>query len=426
MAGFRPFGMMNALAATTPEYKALVCIFLFGGNDSNNVLIPFDSKGYANYAKLRGALALPQSSLLQLGPSPNFAINPALPDIQSLYNSGNAAFVANTGPLVQPLTVAQYQQGVLPQPTNLFSHPDQQLEWQNTEQSGNVQTGWAGRIADAMTSQFNANASVPLITSVAGDTLFCNGASTEPVVVVPNSVNTGACSEGDQCSGRQAAEQALIKLSSGSTLVTADNGIAANADKYVTNIADALAATTPLSTKFPASPLGYQLQQIAQIINIRAALGVTRQIFFAGLGNFDTHSNQLVDQTPLLEKISPAMGAFYQATQELGLGDQITSFTVSDFARALQPNSTGGTDHGWGGHQLVFGGAVKGGNIYGTFPTLAFGGPDDVGQNGRWLPTTSSTQFAATLASWFGVSSANLATVFPLLGNFSKTNLGFV
>ena len=185
-------------------------------------------------------------------------------------------------------------------------------------------------------------------------------------------------------------------------------------------------SVTPLQTVFPANGLGAQLKQIAQIIQVRAALGVSRQIFFAGIGNFDTHQDQVNLQGSLLAAISPAIAAFYQATQELGVANSVTSFTMSDFSRTFQPNSNTGSDHAWGSHHIVVGGAVKGGQMYGTFPTLALGGPDDSGSNGRWVPSTSSSQYAATLASWFGVSAAQLNTVFPTLGSFSKTNLGFV
>jgi len=190
---------------------------------------------------------------------------------------------------------------------------------------------------------------------------------------------------------------------------------------------NALQSVSPMATVFPAnSSLATQLQQIAQIIQVRTALGTGRQIFFAQLDGFDTHANQLAVQSPLLSQLSAAMSAFYQATQELGVSQQVTTFTMSDFARALQPNSSSGSDHAWGSHHMVMGGAVKGGQLYGTYPTLALGGPDDAGSNGRWIPTTSAAQYAATLASWFGVADDNLNSVLPVLGNFQTRNLGFV
>jgi uncharacterized protein (DUF1501 family) len=209
--------------------------------------------------------------------------------------------------------------------------------------------------------------------------------------------------------------------------VQADDSITANAYAYAKTLADATQSITPLKTVFPANnTLAAQLQQIAQIIQVRAALGVQRQIFFASLGNFDTHADQLTLQSELLATISPALAAFYNATVELNVAGDVTAFTMSDFSRTFQPNSNNGSDHAWGSHHIVIGGAVKGGQIYGTYPTLALGGPDDSGSNGRWVPSTASSQYAATLAEWFGVPAVNLPTVLPSIGNFSNSNLGFV
>jgi uncharacterized protein (DUF1501 family) len=426
IAGLRPFGALNALAGTPTDYKALVCVFLYGGNDANNTVIPFDTNGYANYASLRGPLTLAQNTLLPLSPLPGFALHPSLPDVQSLFNSRAAAIVANVGTLVQPTTRAQYLAGSTV-PSNLFSHPDQQTEWQNAAQSGATPSGWAGRISDALTGTYNSSATIPMITSVAGDTTFCNGVSTTPVSVSPGNVGGASCSEGAECSGRQASAQALVQLSSGVSLVTADNSITTNAYNYAAALAAATQSVAPLKTVFPANNgLAAQLQQIAEIIQVRAALGVQRQIFFCGIGNFDTHSDQLTLQASLLSGVSPALAAFYQATQELGVSSSVTTFTMSDFARTFQPNSNTGSDHAWGAHHIVLGGAVKGGQMYGTFPTLALGGPDDSGSNGRWVPSTGSVQYAATLAQWFGVSASQLAGVFPNIGSFPTINLGFV
>jgi uncharacterized protein (DUF1501 family) len=429
-AGLRPFGALNSLAQGAPDYKALVCVFLFGGNDANNTLVPFDTTGYANYASIRGPLVLPQTgtgSLIQLAQAPNFALNPNLPDIASLFDSKAAALVTNVGTLVAPTTKTGYQHGATV-PTNLFSHPDQQLEWQNASQSGSTQTGWAGRIADTLNSSYNPGGMVPMITSVAGDTLFCNGAASTPVSVSPGNLAGASCSEGTtECAAQQATAQALLQFDSGLSLVQADNTITSSAYNYAKVLTAATSSVSPLKTVFPPkNGLASQLMQIAQIIQVRAALGVSRQIFFAGIGNFDTHSGQIDLQGQLLAEISPALAAFYQATQELGVASNVTTFTMSDFSRTFQPNSNLGTDHAWGSHHIVIGGAVKGGQMYGTFPTLALGGPDDSGTNGRWVPTTGSVQYAATLASWFGVSPSQMATIFPNIGSFPTMNLGFV
>jgi uncharacterized protein (DUF1501 family) len=426
VAGLRPFGALNALAQTTTDYKALVCVFLYGGNDANNTLVQFDTAGYANYANVRGPLAIPQSQLLQLANAPNFALHPNLPDIKTLFDNKAAALVTNVGTLMQPTTRALYQAGQT-LPSNLFSHPDQQLEWQNASQSGATATGWAGRIADALTSTYNPGGQVPMITSVAGDTLFCNGKSSTPVAVSPGNLGGAQCSEGSECGAQQATAQALLSFDSGLSLVQADNAITSNAYSYAKTLTAAVQSVSPLKTVFPTNnSLASQLQQIAQVIQVRGALGVSRQIFFAGIGNFDTHANQLTDQGTLLTAISPALAAFFQATQELGVQNNVTTFTMSDFSRTFQPNSNTGSDHAWGSHHIVIGGAVNGGQMYGTFPTLALGGPDDSGSNGRWVPTTASVQYAATLAQWFGVSAAQMPTIFPNIGNFATANLGFV
>ncbi len=425
--GLRPFGSMNALAQAATGYKALVCVFLYGGNDANNTVIPFDTAGYQSYSAIRGPLALAQNTLLPLSSAPNFALNPNLPDIQTLFNNKNAAIIANVGTLVQPLTRAQFLAGQTA-PVNLFSHPDQQLEWQNAAASASTPTGWAGRIADALGSLYNGSAQIPMITSVAGDTLFCNGSGSTPVSVSPGNLGAAACSEGSaECAARLQAAQALLTFNSGISLVQADDTIASNAYTYAKTLSDAVQSVSPLQTVFPSNnALAAQLKQIAQIIQVRAALGVERQIFFAGIGNFDTHGAQLPQQNGLLAQVSPALAAFYQATQELNLAGEVTTFTMSDFSRTFQPNSNSGSDHAWGSHHIVLGGAVQGGQIYGTFPTLALGGPDDSGSNGRWVPSTGSVQYAATLAQWFGVSASQMATIFPNIGSFPTGNLGFL
>lgn len=425
--GFRPFGMLNALAQTTTDYKALVCVFMFGGNDANNMLIPFDTAGYQNYSSIRGPIALAQNTLLPLTPQPNFALHPSMPEIQSLFNSGNAAFLANVGTLLEPTTRVQYQSKLVTPPTNLFSHPDQQLEWQNQMQSASGSSGWAGRLADKLNAQYNPGALVPMIASLSGDALFCNGTATSPVAISTAGPISVVCSDHAYCSSRQQTAQQLSLLSSGVSLVQADNAITNNSITYNSVLADALASVSPLKTVIPTTnAFGAQLAEVAKLIQVRAALGVTRQIFFVGAGNFDTHGGQLAQQASLLTSVSASLGPFYQALQEMSLTDQVTTFTCSDFARTLQPNSADGSDHAWGSHHMILGGAVKGGNIYGTFPTLALGGPNDAGTNGRWIPTTASAQYAATLAQWFGLSTGDLPYVLPYIGNFSSNNLGFL
>jgi uncharacterized protein (DUF1501 family) len=429
LAGLRPFGALNAFAQTAPVpgYKALVCVFLFGGNDANNTLVPTDTAGYGNYATLRGPLALPQSQLIQLASLPHYGLHGSLPEIGQLVDSGAAALIANVGTLVTPTTRANVT-AQLNLPSNLFSHSDQQLQWQNAAQSAATSTGWAGRMSDLLGSSFNPSASIPMITSVAGDTLFCDGQSTTPLAVSPGNLSGVSCGEGAaECSVRQTMAQSFFSFASGLNLVQADNDISQNAARYASVLTQAVSSIAPLATVFPANnPFATQLQQIAQLMQVRSSFGVNRQIFFAGVGNFDTHADQFAQQSVMLRQVSTAMSAFYQATQELGIANEVTTFTMSDFSRTFQPNSNSGSDHGWGSHHIVLGGAVRGAKLYGTYPTLALGGPDDCDVNGRWIPSTSTVQYAATLASWFGVTAAQLNSIFPSLGGFSSANLGFV
>jgi len=432
---FRSFGLINALAQNTSPFQSLVCIFLFGGNDANNMLIPNDTAGYANYQTIRGGggLALAQNTLLPItaktaqNGSTLFGLHPNLPEVQNLFSSGKLGFLANVGPLVQPLTRAQYQANLLPQPVNLFSHADQQAQWQTSELDGFPTTGWAGRLADNIQSSLNGSAIFPPITSVAGTAIFCTGQETQPYAMIPGTTPglTGFDNSAPS-TARLAALQQLLTLDTGVSLIQAASSITTNALADSKTLSAALAGSSPLQTVFPTTGLGAQLQQVAQILQVRAALGLSRQIFFCSLGGFDTHSNQLATQVSLFSQLSPAMNAFYNATVELGISSQVTTFTMSDFSRTYQPATDGGTDHAWGSVQMMMGDSVSGGDIYGTLPEFALGGPNDVANNGRWIPTTALDQYGATLASWFGVPPANLTGIFPNLSNFTAQNLGFL
>ena len=433
---FRSFGLMNALAApSSSPYQALVCIFLFGGNDANNMLVPNDTTGYANYNTVRGGggLALPQGSLLPItsktaqNGSTLFGLHPNLPEIQALYNSGNLAFMANVGPLAQPLTRAQYQAKSGTIPANLFSHSDQQAQWQTSELDGFPTTGWAGRVADVVQPLINGTTQYPPITTVAGSAIFCTGQQTQPYAIIPGTTPglSGFDSTAPSTARLQALQQ-LLTLDTGASLIQSASSITSNSLADSAVLSTALASAGTLTTPFPTSGLAAQLLQVAKIMQVRSALGLSRQIFFCSLGGFDTHSNQIVTQQSLFSQLSPAVNAFYLATKELGIDQQVTTFTMSDFSRTYQPATDGGSDHAWGGIQMMVGGAVKGGDIYGTLPVFALGGPNDVGNNGRWIPTTALDQYGATLASWFGVPSTDLNGVFPNLTNFTVKNLGFV
>jgi len=427
VSGLSKLGLVSALAQGTTDYKALVCIFMFGGNDSNNMVVPTDSR-YTQYLQARSVLALPQSQLLplQMNGQLIYGLHPNMPEMQGFFNNQKAlAIVANVGTLVQPTTQASYQ-AFQNLPENLFSHSDQQDQWQSAQLTGTPVSGWAGKVADNVQT-FNASAMFPPILSISGSPVFCTGITTRPFSMDPgqppslNGFDPSAASQ-----ARYAATQQLLTFDSGLSMVQAANSVTGQAVKFAHVLSSALMNIPPLQTQFPGSYLGQQLQQVAQVISARSALGVQRQIFFCADGGFDTHADQLPQQVALLSDVSKSMSAFYQATQELGVANQVTQFTLSEFSRTLEPSSNGGSDHAWGAHQLILGGAVKGNALYGTFPTLALGGPNDADQNGRWIPTTALDQYAATLATWFGVGAGNLPAIFPNLVNFSTGNLGFL
>lgn len=431
------FSQVNALAqdACPTDYKALVCIFLFGGNDGNNTVVPISTPGsnpansYSNYAQVRGGLALPAASLNAIGNSKGdqYGLHPSLTELASLYNNKNVAVMVNVGTLVTPLTQAQYKNQQAAIPSNLFSHLDQQTEWQTSLAQGSGATGWGGRVADAI--QGCNTSGFPTIVSVGGNNLFNTGAETNPATVTAGQVlglqgfNTSAASV-----ARLSALQSLLTFDNGVSLVQASNAIASSGLNQATVLNQALEGGKGLTTVFPTTSLGTQLSQVAKIINVRSQLGMRRQIFFAYLGGFDTHDLELNDQGTGLAQVSQAMKAFYDATVEMGIADQVVTFTESDFGRTLQPSggSTLGTDHAWGSHHFVMGGAVKGGDIYGTFPTLELSGPDDANNRGVWIPTTSLDQYGGSLATWFGVDSSKLGTVFPNLVNFKNSLPAFL
>jgi uncharacterized protein (DUF1501 family) len=426
-------GWMKALAAPATDYKALVCLFMFGGNDGNNLLVPMNSDEYANYASIRAGLALPSSSLVSLGapksqPGRNFGLHPGLAPLQPIWQEGKLALLCNVGTLTQPLTMSQYLANQN-RPYSLFSHSDQQLQWMTSESVSIGQTGWAGRMADVVQG-FNTSGAVPTVISVAGSSRFGFGAQTSPLVV-PSSGTFGLYGGTSGASG-----QARLNGLTGLAALDRQNVLAAASSDVMTNALASSAILNPILTNASsaAAPafsgltdsLSKQLFAVAKIIEARQSLGFSRQIFFVSLNGFDTHSNQLATQNTLLSQVGTSLAAFYNAMAALNTNNNVTTFTVSDFARTFRPASGGGTDHAWGNHHMIMGGAVNGGDLYGTFPTLQLKGPSDVDGSGRWLPTTSVDQYAATLASWFGVSASNLARVLPYLSNFSQTNLGFV
>ena len=417
--------LQAAQADAATDYRALVCVFLFGGNDSNNMVIPYDD--YASYQKVRGTnLTIAKSALLKVDSASQKAalgLHPSLVELQALYARKSLAVLANVGTLAGPLTRAQYLAGGS-RPESLFSHSDQQAQWQSAVVSSTdplALTGWGGRTADNLASLNGV--SFPMLVSTAGLTPFTTGVHAQPLVPggALQGFSTSATSK-----ARYDALVRLLTLDREAKLVDASSTISQTAIESSIALNTALTGATPLKTVFPTTSLGNQLKTIATILSIRGTLKMNRQIFFASLGGFDTHTGQLATQATLLTQVSQALGAFYAATVEMGIAPGVTAFTLSDFARTFQPNGGGGTDHAWGSHHFVVGGSVKGGDFYGAYPNLTPGGPDDATSEGRWIPTTSVDQYGATLAQWFGLSSGSLGSVFPNIGNFPSSNLGFL
>ena len=437
-----PFGLLNALAQGS-GYRAMVCVFLFGGNDGNNFLVPLDTSvpdgfRYTDYLSIRGAqtdggLGLTQAELLpvtartaQPSGASNFGFHPALAQMRGLFQQNRLAVVANVGPLVEPLTRQEYQARSKRRPANLFSHSDQQQQWQTADLTGFGTTGWGGRIADRVQAVYNTGAQFPPITTVAGTAIYCTGDQTRPFALVPNRTpGLQGFSGSASSNARLQSLQELVTLDTGVSLIQATSAVTGNALQQSATLAGALQGDT-LQTVFPNTSAGRQLSQVARVIKVRGALSLNRQMFFCSQGGYDTHSNQIADQNNLLGQLDAALKAFYDATVEMGISSDVTTFVVSDFGRALKPASGAGSDHGWASHLLVLGDSVLGGDIYGRFPQFALSGPDDSSSSGRWIPTVSIDQYGATMASWFGVPAGDLPLVFPNLANFTAQNLGFM
>ncbi len=485
----RELRILNTAMAQGPaltDYKALICLFLNGGNDSNNMIIPTIPAEWDNYAAIRtAALAIPNvdsspatalamnsrngQATYPANDNHTYGFHPAMPEMQALFNQGKIAPVFNVGTLSFPLTKAQYLSGKVPRPPQLFSHSDQQSQWQTSLTDQPYTSGWGGRMADLLTSPFDVNAGgqVSMAVSLAGSNVFEVGnVNAAPQYAI---TSDGAVSLSGVSGARQTALQAFLNtdkfspslqtkayaqvldhaIAEASILTTALNaqGTPAWFSRFPTNI------TTPNGGATFASTLMRQMKMVARLIELGSkstavgGLGMKRQIFFIQVGGYDTHTGQTnnAGQTTtnnakvvigahanLLCELSKSLNALHLTMGDIGtlrgnaniLQDAVTSFTLSDFARTF-PSNGSGSDHGWGGHHLVLGGAVKGGATYGKFPTLAVNGPDDT-STGRWIPTTAVDQYAATLASWFGIDSNHIDTVFPNLGRFPSSNLGFV
>lgn len=433
-------GIGAAAAQTAPtDYKALVCVFLFGGNDHSNTIVPFDATSYQNYATSRTNLALAQNTLLQLNattPSANpslsgrsIAMRAEMTGLKALYDQGRVAVLANVGPLVVPTTMTQYRNRQVPLPLGLFSHNDQQSTWMAGAREG-ARVGYGGLLGDmfAGSNQFQNFTCM----SASGTSVFLSGRSTAQMQIGNNGgVQINALNNQTLFGGQNVGNTLR-------TVMTSDRANTFEKDYNVINkrAADAAAALNSALANFPATAapfnafpntgLGNQLRNVARIIAARNALGARRQVFFTSIGGFDQHSGLVAGHGGLWAQISAAMSAFYAAMSDptVGMANNVTAFTASDFGRTLDSNGQG-SDHGWGSHHVIMGGAVRGNETYGTWPDTVLRGPNDVGR-GNLLPTTSVEQYAGTLAKWFGVPDSNLADVVPRAGNWNAIDLGFM
>jgi uncharacterized protein (DUF1501 family) len=457
--------MVQQQTAVASDYKALVCVFLNGGSDGNNMLVPYtgysDANGY-DATRTASGLAVPKSALLQITPpnqggnvfglhpnlSPEVANVGQLPGLMGPWSQGKLAILCNYGSLLQPTTKAQYQSntGGAFRPYQLFSHSDQVNQQMTSICKTTGQTGWGGRVADN-TGSLNGVTVLPMAVSVSGTNLFETGVNTRQLSIGTGALQTvlnlnwnGPASANPFTAGsgfRQLlgfdTSKALIKGASDTT------NQALSADQTL-NQPDPI-----ITAAFPTTNIGNQLKQVAKLIKIKDTLGMKRQIFFCSIGGFDTHTNetgsdptnpggqgtQSGTQGSLLTQFSQAARAFYDEMGAQGNSNSVTLFTISDFGRTFQPSGSGaasvGSDHAWGSHAFIMGGAVLGGTFYGTYPTLDVNGPnDDGGKRGRWIPTTAIDQYGATLAAWYGLPANLLTTVFPNLSKFPTQNLGFL
>jgi uncharacterized protein (DUF1501 family) len=428
-------GTMGEVAAqTATDYKALVCIFLFGGNDQSNTIVPVENAAYARYQAARPAIALAQSELLPLNlagfAGPQLGLNPALGALKPLVDAGRCALLANVGPLAYPTTLAQYKAKSVQTPLGLFSHSDQQASWQSGLPTKGSATGWLGRVADLTASAYNPGASVSMCMSLGGNNLIQAGNSVVQYQVTtqgPVVIDTIDPTHWRHNADLAAAMNTLLTQPRSHMLEQAYSTVGTRAITTGQVAKTALAGAPAVSTVFPAGGVAAQLRMVARLIAARNGLGHKRQVYFVSQGGYDFHDMLVENQALRLKDLSDAMAAFYAATVELGVANSVTTFTASDFGRGLQSNGRG-SDHGWGSHHFVLGGAVQGNRLHGSWPTVALGGPEDLGQ-GRLVPTTSVDRYAATLATWFGVPAASLPTVLPNLTRFATAataGLGFL
>lgn len=418
-------------ATATPgvdDFKAVVCIFQAGGNDSYNMLIPTNDAAYAQYQTVRGNLAhpliganaaLPINALGTAGRT--FAIHPAMPEVRALFDAGKVAFIANTGTLIEPATVAQYKSNSVMLPKALFSHNDQIFQWQTSIPQGGAASGWAGRMTDVLNARI-ANGTLGMSISLNGNNIMQTGQQTTAYSISPRG-SISLIGKGARAGINKLRFDKFTSMADVQYQNLFEQAYVTEAQTSVERdeLFSAAFNNAQVNTVFAVSDLGEDLKAVAQTIAARGALGMKRQVFFVLYGGWDHHQELLATQAEMLGVLSKALNDFWTALGELNVQDKVVSFTASDFGRTLRSNGRG-TDHAWGGNHLVMGGPVIGQRLYGAYPEdLSLGGGMDVGNNGRMLPTTSVDEYMAEIALWFGVTKGELKTVLPNIENFYDT-----
>lgn len=421
-------GVLRAASNGSADYRALVVLYLAGGNDSFNMVVPTNAGPYDDYAAARQNLAVPEADLLGISPATSdgntYGLHPSLAPLEPLFTSGRLGFVLNAGNLVRPVSRAEYQSGAASLPPRLFSHNDQQAQSMRIAADRTSSIGWGGALSDELVAR-NGGASLSPSITLGGSTPLLTGTATQAYHLGTSGSVALRGFNGSTGSALQASFDLLAGQAQAHPLQQQFAITRGEAIELDALISGALDGQAPLQTTFPeGSKAGAQLAMIARMIGVHGTLGMERQVFFAKAGGWDTHAAQLEDHPVLLSDLAASIAAFQAALVELGCENEVTLAVISEFGRTLTSNGQG-TDHGWGGHFLACGGAVAGGDLYGTMPSLVVEGPDDSGR-GRMIPTTATDQFAATLAEWFGVPTAQLGTVFPNLSNFASPTLGFM
>jgi uncharacterized protein (DUF1501 family) len=429
----------SSAQSSASDYRAIVCLFMYGGNDQNNLIIPYDQTSYDQYASDRNGLELSRDTLLEITPTTSqgtgrrFAFPAEMSAAQSLFAQKKMAVLGNVGPLIVPTTLANFK-ARKNLPGQLFSHNDQTSTWQAYEPEG-VRIGWGGRIADLLLDS-NGDSTFSSISANGNAVLMSGNKTVQYQVSSSGAIKIAAASASSFGSSASAAALRALSMQGGSNLFEQDHAAIVarsfNAADKVTNALSSVATSTSgieLPTELADDGLGLQLQVILRMIASRSVFDAKRQVFFVSLGGFDTHDDQLTRQPALLERVSNAINYFYQGTESLGIADQVTLFTASDFGRTLASNGDG-SDHAWGAHHLIVGGAVQGGDFYGSIPEVRIGttaNPHSLDTGGgRYIPTTAVDQYAVTLAKWMGVPSSDFATVAPNIGNFDSPYLNFL